>query len=166
MELIVTIGIIALLASVLLPAVSKAREKGKKMFCVNNLRQIGQALEMYFAENNFRYPFAAGKPSDSPECPAICDILKPYLSGKIEVFRCPSDTGNYYQTEGTSYEWNRFLNGKSYDYAVIYNYPPLGGRVRMPVMWDFENFHGKSVEAGGKNILYTDSRVGNLELED
>ena len=166
LELIVVITIISILASLLLPSISRARERGRKASCINNLRQIGLALEMYVADNGFRYPVAAGKPSDHPE-PPIYDFLKPYLkSSNTNVFRCPSDRANYYETEGTSYEWNRFLNGDGYDSSVIYGITALGGRVKMPVMWDFENFHADSVKEGGKNILYTDGRVGKLELED
>jgi prepilin-type N-terminal cleavage/methylation domain-containing protein len=166
-ELIVAIAILSLLASFLLPAVSRARESGRKAVCMNNLRQIGLALEIYIAGNNFCYPSAAQKPSNNPGgLPTIYDVLNPYLNGNMEVFRCPSDTDNYYQTEGTSYEWNRFLNDEHYDTCAIYNILELGGRIRMPVMWDFENFHGASAEAGGRNVLYTDGRVGKVELVD
>lgn len=50
-ELLVVIGIVAVLLAILMPALSKAREQTKLVQCLSNLRQIGQAFNMYASEN-------------------------------------------------------------------------------------------------------------------
>jgi prepilin-type N-terminal cleavage/methylation domain-containing protein len=50
-ELLVVIAIIAMLASMLLPALSKAKEAGKRIKCVNNLKQLSVCMRMYADEN-------------------------------------------------------------------------------------------------------------------
>ena len=48
-ELLVVIAIIALLAAMLFPVLSRARDKGRQAACMSNLRQIGMALQMYYS---------------------------------------------------------------------------------------------------------------------
>jgi prepilin-type N-terminal cleavage/methylation domain-containing protein len=55
-ELLVVIAIIAILAALLLPALARAKEQGKRTLCLNNLKQWGQACSMYVDDSSQVYP--------------------------------------------------------------------------------------------------------------
>ena len=55
MELLVVIAIIALLLSILMPALSKAKNAARVVVCLSNLHQIGIASASYLSENNDKY---------------------------------------------------------------------------------------------------------------
>lgn len=64
-ELLVVIGIIAVLIAILLPALNKARQSAMKLACASNMRQIGQGLLMYSQENRGYFPPRMPKATDN-----------------------------------------------------------------------------------------------------
>lgn len=57
-ELLVVVAIIAILASLLLPALARAKDKARRISCLSNLRQFGVAFQLYVMENQERFPDA------------------------------------------------------------------------------------------------------------
>jgi prepilin-type N-terminal cleavage/methylation domain-containing protein len=65
-ELLVVIGIIALLISILLPSLNRARETANRVKCASNLRQLGQAILMYANENKQAFPRTTQSATPAP----------------------------------------------------------------------------------------------------
>ena len=86
-ELLVVIAIIAILAAMLLPAVSRAKESARKISCLNQMRQLGLSLMMYVDDAHGNYPPRNTTTSRWPT------LLKDgYQQTKILV--CPTDAAN------------------------------------------------------------------------
>ena len=83
-ELLVVIGMIAVLAAILFPVFAKAREKARRGSCLNNLWQIGQALRLYALDGDGRYP---------PTADDLSPLYPRYL-GAEQVFTCPSTSSS------------------------------------------------------------------------
>ena len=89
-ELLVVVSIIALLVSILLPALSRAREQANRSACSNNLKQIGISLIMYATENEDWLPLHTNQPWLHDISYATSDyIIK--TGGDKNTFYCPSD---------------------------------------------------------------------------
>ncbi len=83
-ELLVVIGIIALLIAILLPALGKAREAANSVVCLSNARQIGTALQMYVVASKgvlpIHYRDPAGNSNITPGSSTWCVQLSKYLN--------------------------------------------------------------------------------------
>ena len=168
-ELLVVISIIAILAGLLLPTLSSAKGKAQGVACLNNLHQIGIALDIYVQDNENHLPVCAMLPSQQTNLPSIVKVLLPNLKVK-EIFRCLSDK-ELYPKEQTSYEWNMYLNGASWDSPSQWSPATwsvvelvFGGRLNTPLIGDAEPVHGASGAWTGKNALYFDGRVEKAKI--
>jgi type II secretory pathway pseudopilin PulG len=96
-ELLVSLGIVAVLAALLLPLINKSRAAAQSVSCLSQLRQIGSGFMQYAADNDKRLP-------DPFELQTSWEqILRRYLPDS-GVFRCPSDA-ELYPSVGSSYDW-------------------------------------------------------------
>jgi prepilin-type N-terminal cleavage/methylation domain-containing protein/prepilin-type processing-associated H-X9-DG protein len=138
-ELLVVIGIIAVLMSILIPTLTKARRAAVVVQCASNLHQIGMAFQSYLADSHgmifWRGRDAAtegmdwytwgGKETgnlntgqDGIFNNTLPRPLNKYVSGKLDVFHCPADKdGCSWTTPTNSTSWDSV--GNSYNFNAI-----------------------------------------------
>ena len=133
-ELLVVIAIIAILAAMLLPALSKAKQKGQQALCTNNVKQLGLAMLIYIADSQDTYAGAASANTYGPHLedwiywrqgtftPTVNGVLmtlekSPMVvmlggKGSTNMFRCPMDT----------YDNDRVTYAQSGDGPYLFSY--------------------------------------------
>jgi prepilin-type N-terminal cleavage/methylation domain-containing protein/prepilin-type processing-associated H-X9-DG protein len=165
-ELLVVIAIIGILASLLMPALSRAKGKALDTQCISNLRQIGIGLVIYADENQGRLPYAERQPTRPVDpahvLPRIVNVLSNQVGGAVAVFKCPRDSArpSFYAREGSSYEWNYQANGKPIiQPGTISGIPRTAEKARL--LYDYDNFHPGSTN-GTKNVLHGDGHVAPI----
>jgi len=182
-ELLVVIGIIALLISILIPALSKARESAKNTACQSNLRQIGNALIMYASENRQRLPNLMYYNSDGttrnyddptgpqpfrPDSGQWSEAIHRFLSSTTSYNGALGVTGNYYLSatflrcpsapdltfRGVAGQWDNF-----WTYGVNYGIDPDYSSSSTRVKWKPGVFNSYSFQVGGSGWKFQGSRM-------
>ncbi len=174
-ELLVVIAIIAILAAMLMPALSSARASGKRTSCLGNLKQIGTAMEMYLHDNRNSLPYCCSYPQNPAEgeetMPGLPETLMSYLNTD-KVFCCPSDVPSadtngktLFEAWGSSYQWMSSLdiNGK---FATDENLSSETRNLKLPLLTDGGFFHGPEGRSTSVNCLYLLAHVSTDALQE
>lgn len=91
------IAIIAILAAILFPVFSQAKEAAKKTACLSNMNQIGLGVQMYLTDNDDRMLYRSGSANSragnipTSNANRWWNLLMPYVASQA-VYRCPSDS--------------------------------------------------------------------------
>jgi prepilin-type N-terminal cleavage/methylation domain-containing protein len=163
-ELLVVIAIIGILAAMLLPTLSRAKERGRTIACLSNLHQMGIALQVYVDENRHHLPYMQDVSTNSLATNTYHPMSLVLASqlGSPNVLRCPSDnrSPSWFEMTGSSYSWNPLLNGQDASHPNL-----LGITVsidKVAVFFDKESFHAANGPNHGVNFLYADQHLRNF----
>ena len=169
-ELIVVLGIVALLATLLIPITGSMISRGYNLKCQNNLRQIAMIAHTAATDNGNRYVRIEIDP-DEPHYPpeekvkGLVEALKPWGMSE-QLAQCPEDmkTANpWFVRKKTSYMWQPYSEDEPTNNVTIYTrrgaFPGKQSRVRLAT--DYEPVHPPDQTGGLKksNYLYADGHV-------
>ncbi len=115
-ELLVVVAIIAILAAILLPALSLARERARQTTCLSNVKQIVQAIRMYAVDWDDTIPISRAGYNDS-----YLTMISSYIAGKHLLSMTSLEQQNFIRRAA------RCPNDKSVWYGGNVNYDPSYG---------------------------------------
>lgn len=154
-EVLVSLGVVALLAGIAIPSFQIVRARASSTQCVSHLRALGAALNLYLADHQMIMPdIEAGRSDRAEEVPVLDNTLDTYVDSPA-VFTCPAGRAVAEKT-GTSYYWNSALRNQS---ALSLRLFWLEDPTRIPVLVDKEGWH-RHVE-DKVNHLFADGHVTN-----
>jgi prepilin-type N-terminal cleavage/methylation domain-containing protein/prepilin-type processing-associated H-X9-DG protein len=154
-ELLVVITIIGGLVALTVPAINMLTARSRAAHCMNNLRNIGSALQLYLGDHNNTMPqLVMARESRNDDQQAMETVLLEN-AGSEEVFHCKADDKHLFEITGSSYLWNSLLNNQnvtSLDFMGL-----VKNSAGIPVASDKESFH--KYRSPQVNILYADGHV-------
>lgn len=167
-ELLVVVGVIALLISLLLPALARAREQGRRTACLANLHTLAQAMFMYANENKDRLPNGnATWPGDDGQ---ILVSLNDRHVRHPGAFRCPGDRHDPAEVIDTG-QYDVPTSARiSYEFYSVWWMPdtgPLLARLKgqAPLAWDLSG--GAATHAPDQKVEQNHGpRGGNVVFAD
>ena len=118
-ELLVVIAIIAILAAMLLPALNKARERGKRTNCMANCKQLGNVLLMYANDYNDMIPPHSGFNANGAKF-SWAGILYSINMLKQTTVICPNSTRKNLPSPWTDYRVNKSTDAQTYTNYIDY----------------------------------------------
>lgn len=144
-EMLVVVGIIGILASMLLPALARAKAKANATKCLNHMRQMGLASTMYAGDYDDELPRRGRRYSNT----WVYALLPYYKDAKI--LKCPSDgfmEGRSYLINGFNDFWEKNLPAADYDLVMKWSYPHGMKLVSIPLVSDTVVFGEKAKDTG------------------
>ena len=160
-ELLVVIAIIAILASMLLPVLARAREEGRRTSCKNNLRQIGMALSMYASSWDELYPYHGNYTGGDNDGRALGLLYPDHVADEM-IFHCKSDSGpnRKPRIDATAGPMEGTVINSSYCFALWGANASCASNLEIAADRDCQDDatmanHGNK----GANILYVDAHV-------
>lgn len=167
-EMVMVLAVIFFLASVLIPALLKARESGRSARCVGNLKNLIQGVRLYVEDESLgRFPDL----SPDTDLKDMMTLLLPYLSSstsitsltpELQVFRCPSNA----DTSNSSNRIDAYGNQTDYGYNSNLDNGVAQTKIGSPewaaVLWDYPPWPASpsaNIHRGGSNIAFYDGHV-------
>ena len=173
-ELLVVIAIIAILAGMLLPALARAREEGRRAVCRGNIGQLGKGCIAYSNENGDFFPYHDSTIATEQDPCNTLALLYPEYVDDVKVFGCPStnDDPKIYIAYDQGFRRSSFgcaeatggnppLN-TSYGYDRYLHYRDVSPSTAVAADMDGTSNDPASETSnhvGGQNVLYFDGHV-------